>query len=355
MMSSIIDGPANAGYRDIIGSVSIQGGTGHADRCPSSVRSTRCWTRRPAHGLGRSGGPVGVVPGRPVGRRCRQPTPTDVRVGRRRWQDRRLGSRRRQVLEPDRHGPRPTRRSAATSTSATTARPRRCLRSCSASTASSSGRPGPENAYIRLDGTGKVGQRQQRQQRHAARLLVGEPGRDAGRRLRRLDDREPRQLHDPRPCPSPERPLGRLHAGGQHRPGRPARDHLQAGHADPDRDHRGDGDPDVHGDRMPVSTPTSNIHGETGTPKVTLPPTSTIGSTGEPPTASLAMVFLGLGPGHRRGARPHGQAAPGARSSTRPLTPRTRDAIGRRRLRPIVHFRANDDRSGTVRSVTPVP
>ena len=45
----------------------------------------------------------------------------------------------------------------------------------------------------------------------------------------------------------------------------------------------------------PVSTPTSNIHGETGTPKVTLPPTSTIGSTGEPPSASLAMVFLGLG------------------------------------------------------------
>ena len=45
----------------------------------------------------------------------------------------------------------------------------------------------------------------------------------------------------------------------------------------------------------PVSTPTSNIHGETGHPKVTLPPTSTIGSSGEPPSASLSMVFLGLG------------------------------------------------------------
>ena len=45
----------------------------------------------------------------------------------------------------------------------------------------------------------------------------------------------------------------------------------------------------------PVSTPTSNVKGETATPKVTLPPTATIGSTGEPPSASLSMIFLGLG------------------------------------------------------------
>lgn len=42
-------------------------------------------------------------------------------------------------------------------------------------------------------------------------------------------------------------------------------------------------------------SPTSNVKGETATPKTTLPPTATLGSTGEPPSASLAMVFLGLG------------------------------------------------------------
>jgi hypothetical protein len=47
----------------------------------------------------------------------------------------------------------------------------------------------------------------------------------------------------------------------------------------------------------PTATPTStgNVQGETATPKITLPPTSTIESDGQPPVASLSMVFLGLG------------------------------------------------------------
>ena len=43
-------------------------------------------------------------------------------------------------------------------------------------------------------------------------------------------------------------------------------------------------------------TPTGNVKGETATPKVTLPPTATFDSDGgQPPIASLSMVFLGLG------------------------------------------------------------
>lgn len=45
----------------------------------------------------------------------------------------------------------------------------------------------------------------------------------------------------------------------------------------------------------PTTAPTSNVKGETATPKTTLPPTSTFGTSGEPPSTPLAMVFLGLG------------------------------------------------------------
>lgn len=45
----------------------------------------------------------------------------------------------------------------------------------------------------------------------------------------------------------------------------------------------------------PTATPTSQVQGETATPKTTLPPTATIGANGEPPSASLSMIFLGLG------------------------------------------------------------
>lgn len=44
----------------------------------------------------------------------------------------------------------------------------------------------------------------------------------------------------------------------------------------------------------PRKTPTGNVAGVTSKPRVTLPPTSTLGST-EPPVASLGLVFLGLG------------------------------------------------------------
>jgi hypothetical protein len=45
----------------------------------------------------------------------------------------------------------------------------------------------------------------------------------------------------------------------------------------------------------PVKTPSGgSVEGITSKPKVTLPPTSTIGA-GDPPTTSLGLVFLGLG------------------------------------------------------------
>jgi hypothetical protein len=45
----------------------------------------------------------------------------------------------------------------------------------------------------------------------------------------------------------------------------------------------------------PHKTPSGGVEGVTGKPRVTLPPTSTIGSTEEAPVASLGLVFLGLG------------------------------------------------------------
>ncbi len=45
----------------------------------------------------------------------------------------------------------------------------------------------------------------------------------------------------------------------------------------------------------PTPTPGGTVEGVTATPKITLPPTSTIDSDGQPPVASLSMVFLGLG------------------------------------------------------------
>lgn len=51
---------------------------------------------------------------------------------------------------------------------------------------------------------------------------------------------------------------------------------------------------EVEGTATPTATSTGRVKGATATPKVTLPPTATIGS-GEPPTASLSMIFLGLG------------------------------------------------------------
>ena len=51
---------------------------------------------------------------------------------------------------------------------------------------------------------------------------------------------------------------------------------------------------EVEATATPSCTATCEVHGATATPKVALPPTVTIGSN-EPPTASLSMVFLGLG------------------------------------------------------------
>jgi hypothetical protein len=50
----------------------------------------------------------------------------------------------------------------------------------------------------------------------------------------------------------------------------------------------------VEATATPTATSTGGVEGVTATPRVTLPPTATVGS-GEPPTASLSMVFLGLG------------------------------------------------------------
>jgi hypothetical protein len=50
----------------------------------------------------------------------------------------------------------------------------------------------------------------------------------------------------------------------------------------------------IEGTATPTATSPGGVEGVTATPKVTLPPTATVGS-GEPPTASLSMVFLGLG------------------------------------------------------------
>jgi hypothetical protein len=49
--------------------------------------------------------------------------------------------------------------------------------------------------------------------------------------------------------------------------------------------------------RAPTTTPTpgGTVKAETATPKVTLPPTATLDSDGQPPVASLSLVFLGLG------------------------------------------------------------
>jgi hypothetical protein len=45
-----------------------------------------------------------------------------------------------------------------------------------------------------------------------------------------------------------------------------------------------------------TATPSSGgVHGATGTPKVTLPPTATIGGSEPPQSVSLSMIFLGLG------------------------------------------------------------
>ena len=110
----------------------------------------------------------------------------------------------------------------------------------------------PENAYIRLDGTGKVVSGNSGNNGTPPDFSWVNPDGSLADGFEGSMTVSPGSYTDPRSCPSPERPLGGLHPGGQHRPGRPARAHLQAGHADPDRDRRGDGEADSHGDRSGV-------------------------------------------------------------------------------------------------------
>ena len=289
------DGPASAGHRDIIGSVSIQGGTDHADRGPSSVGPGRRggrWIRPLGWAAAASllalslAGPAAVGAASP-------PIPTygsatvDGLTG-----DWNLSADKFADMTDAGNPAKPVGRPAVPplrllDRDAVRARPRRRRHPVPADPAGE--RLHPDRRF------GQGGQRAQRQRRHAAGLLVGEPRRDAGRRLRGVAPPGAGQPHDPGPRPAARQQRRRL-PERRHEPTRRSRSSRSA--RSPRRPRRPPPTPtptgEVEATATPTSKPTGGVHGATATPKVTLPPTATIGSS-EPPTASLSMVFLGLG------------------------------------------------------------
>ena len=293
MMSAIIDhGPANAGHRDIIETVSAQGGTDHADACPSSVGSTRRTVdsvrsagRRWRHCL-RS--PCSV-PRASALRARRTPTHGSATVDGS-TSDWNLAADKFAEMTDDR-----TRPSRSTPTS--------YLRyDCDTETlfALVLGVDGiqfrqdpPENAYIRIDGTGKLVSGQSGNDgtppdfswvngdgqltdgfeasgkvapgSHSVRAHVLRPdeSKDGYQNVDNIGRSDPLELvarRRPRPRPRRRR-VG---------PARSSRRRRRPPH------------------------PTSSVEGFTSKPRVTLPPTAT-GVGGEPPTRSISVVLLGLG------------------------------------------------------------